>query len=43
MDELSENITFNNEDIQEVISWYHKSSKFYDKKVENAREELTRI
>ena len=40
MDNLVENITFNNEDIQEIMSWYQKSSKFYDAKVELARKDL---
>ena len=43
MDELSENITLNNQDIDEVLRWYEKSSHFYDNKIEIARAELVKL
>ena len=40
MDEFRDNITYNNEDMQEIADWYTKSSYYYDGKIESSRRNI---
>ena len=43
MREYKENITYNNEDIEEIADWYKKSSEYYDGKIDNQRRYMVAL
>lgn len=43
MEEISKNISYNNEDFDELSSWYYDTHKFYKHKLMNAKNELNQL
>ncbi|CAG5099008.1 Oidioi.mRNA.OKI2018_I69.XSR.g16168.t1.cds [Oikopleura dioica] len=43
MDEISQNISYNNADFDELSSWYYDTHKFYKHKLMNAKNELNQL
>ena len=43
MAEYRENITYNNDDIEEISDWYKKSSEYYDGKIDNQRRYMVAL
>ena len=40
MAEFKENVTYNNEDMEEIADWYQKSNEYYSNRIDNARRYL---
>ena len=37
---FKENVTYNNEDMEEIADWYQKSNEYYSNRIDNARRYL---
>ena len=40
MAEFKENVTYNNEDMEEIADWYQKSNEYYSNRIDNSRRYL---